>query len=259
MKRKIFLDIETLPPAEEVQDALAHEICLAQAPKKELALTGELDELNVQQFRELALHGEHGRVLAIGMLVEEDSRVVHHGLLGRERATGKFHLDEVQTLKAFWHLVEGFNVNRDLFIGHNIMDFDLPFLIKRSVIHRVKPSITLSFRRYQRQPIFDTMWEWSCWRHRIKLHDLAVALQINSSKQEGIDGSRIYDAFLNDRHSDIALYCMRDVECAREAYYRLEFLEAPALVPYASKVKDAPYPLPLDQDIHPILLPVSVA
>jgi len=231
--KRIFLDIETLPPAEEARAGMAQDVRLAQIAKKKPAIDHEVDELVNDQFRQLALHAERGRILTIGVLIEENDRVIHHGLLGRDRVTGKFHMDEAQTLKSFWHVVDDFNPHRDLFIGHNILDFDLPFIIKRSIIHSVKPSIAVPFCRYQRQPIFDTMWEWSCWRHRISLDDLAVALQIESSKQKDIDGSKIYDAFLAGRHSDIALYCMRDVECTRQVYYRLDFHEAPPLISYA--------------------------
>lgn len=36
---------------------------------------------------------------------------------------------------------------QDLVIGHNIYEFDLPFLYKHSFIHRVRPSVRLSFFR----------------------------------------------------------------------------------------------------------------
>lgn len=235
MRRKIFLDIETLPPVEDTRPVVEQEISLAQAVKPPTE-EDEMDNTVEQQFRQLSLHAERGRLLTVGVLVEEDGCVTRHGLLGRDRVTGRFHLDEARTLRSFWRLVKDFNMCRDLFIGHNVLDFDLPFLIKRSVIHRVKPSVNICFRRFQRQPVFDTMWEWSCWRHRIGLHDLALALGVASSKQDEMDGGRIYDAFYDGRHSDIALYCMRDVECARDIYYRLNFLEPPRLERYGAKI-----------------------
>lgn len=235
MARKIFLDIETLPPNEDVHEDIFRQIQQAQIEKKKPVSNDEITQLADEQFRDLALHAERGRLLTIGILFEENGRIVHHGLLGRDPKTGNFHLNEKQTLKAFWHLVKSFNPNCDLFIGHNILDFDLPFLFKRSVIHCVKPSINISFRRYQKQPIFDTMWEWSCWRHRISLDELATSLNIESPKQGDINGSKIYDYFLGGRHSDIALYCMKDVESTREVYYRLNFTDPPFLVSYAKK------------------------
>lgn len=48
---------------------------------------------------------------------------------------------------------------------------------------------------------------------------------LKSSKGKGIDGSLVYDRFCEGCHSEIADYCMRDVELVREIYYRMIFSE----------------------------------
>ncbi len=215
--RKIFLDIETLPPDREAMEA-----------------TANLEKCDDKDFRKLALKAEKGRILTIGVIIEEDGEVTHQGLFGRDRTTGMFHVDEAKTLRCFWNLIGKVRENNDLLIGHNILDFDLPFLIKRSIINRVKPP-QISFRRYQKNPIYDTMWEWSLWAHRISLNDVAEAIGVQSSKTGDIDGSQIYDYYSAGRHEEIGLYCMRDVECTREVYYCINFEKAPRLEPYRSK------------------------
>jgi 3'-5' exonuclease len=212
--RKIFLDIETLPPE-----------------KNNFVAVADLENCDDEKFKKLALKAEKGRLLTIGVTVEENNRVVRQGLFGRDRQTGLFHLDEAKMLRAFWNFVGAFVEGKDLFVGHNILDFDLPFLIKRSIVHRIKPA-KISFARFRQSPIFDTMWEWSLWRERISLNDVAEAVGIASPKNGGINGSQIYDYFCAGKHEEIALYCMRDVECAREIYYRISFLDAPQLKPY---------------------------
>lgn len=167
---------------------------------------------------------------------EENGLIKHQGLLGRDRATRQFHLNEAQTLASFWRLIQNFDVRRDLFIGHNILDFDLPFIVKRLIILQTQPSLSIPFRRYQRQPIFDTMWEWNCWQKRIKLDELTSALSIACPKSEAMDGSKVYDAYLAGRHEDIASYCMRDVEAVREVYYRMTFTQAPVMTRYGVPV-----------------------
>jgi hypothetical protein len=178
-----------------------------------------------KRFRDLALRGEAGRVLAIGLVIEHDGEIKHRGVLGRDRDTRLFHLDEARTLRSFWKLLNDFDPYRDLIVGHNVFDFDLLFLYKRSVIHRVRPSVEMSFARYRSQPIFDTMREWERWgRNCIGLGRLAEALGLESSKQNGLDGSRVYDYFREGRHEEIAEYCMRDVELVRAIYYRMRFI-----------------------------------
>jgi 3'-5' exonuclease len=240
MSRRIFLDIETLPPTEEGRERIARivkrEQPLAQTPLEHESLAKLIDE----RFRALALKAEYGRLLAIGIIIEDDTRVIHHGIIGRDRATRCFHLDEARTLNSFWRLIANFNNRQDLLIGHNILDFDLPFLCKRSVINRVRPSIKFCFRRFQQQPIYDTMWEWNNWRERISQHELAESFGIISSKVDGLDGSNIYDYFLADHHEEIARYCMRDVECVREIYYRINCMDVPPLISYEIKSPSKP-------------------
>jgi DNA polymerase elongation subunit (family B) len=210
MGRRIFVDIETLPPDKDD---------CARGASEEVASSSDED------YRRLALDGDFGRVLTVGVIVEEDEQIIHRGLLGRERQTMMFHLDEARTLHGFWKLLKGFNVRRDQIVGHNLFDFDLPFLYKRSVIQRVRPSVELPFTRYRSQPIFDTMHQWNKWSPRkyVSLDRLAKVLGLESSKSQGIDGGRVYDKFCEGCHQEIADYCMRDVELVREIYYRMCF------------------------------------
>lgn len=225
MPKRLFIDVETLPPAEEARDsinpALAYKLENRHCAPESEAVAGCTKE----QFRRLSLHAEYGRVLSVGMIVEQDGEIVCRGVLGRERESMRFHLDEARTLKGFWNQLRGFDEKRDIIIGHNIYDFDLPFLYKRSVIQSVRPSVRLSFARYRSRPIFDTMKEWELWAWRpgIKLEELAEVLRLGMTKIEGMDGSCIYDRFREGRHQEIADYCIRDVELTREIYYRLTF------------------------------------
>jgi DNA polymerase elongation subunit (family B) len=210
MVRRVFVDIETLPPDKSTPV---------------VSLPEEVAACSDEEYRRLALDGDFGRILTVGVIIEHDDQVIHRGLIGRERQTMMFHLDEARTLRGFWKLLKGFNVSRDLVIGHNVFDFDLPFLYKRSVIQRVRPSVELSFARYRSHPIFDTMHQWNKWSPRkfISLDQLAKVLGLESSKGQGIEGRLVYDRFCEGCHQEIADYCMRDVELVREIYYRMSF------------------------------------
>jgi hypothetical protein len=218
MCRRIFVDIETLPPDKADYTPSVNE---------------DVASCSDEEYRRLALDGDFGRVLTVGVIIEQNDQVIHRGLLGRERQTMLFHLDEARTLRAFWKLLRGFDLRRDQVVGHNLFDFDLPFLYKRSVIQRVRPAVELPFTRYRSQPIFDTMHQWNKWSPRkfISLDKLAKVLGLESSKGQGIDGGRVYEKFCEGCHQEIADYCMRDVELVRAAYYRMVFpdgVETPA-------------------------------
>jgi 3'-5' exonuclease len=225
MSKRLFIDIETLPPPEEMRASINLALIskLENRYREPLGKTGV--EFTEEQFKRLALHAEYGRVLSIGMIVEQDGKIIHRGVLGRERQSMRFHLDEARTLRGFWKQLNDFDERQDLIIGHNIFEFDLLFLYKRSIIHRVPPSVRLSFARYRSRPVFDTMKEWELWAWRpgIKLGELAEVLQLKIAKVEGMDGNFIYDSFCAGCHQEIADYCLRDVELTREIYYRLTF------------------------------------
>lgn len=208
--RRIFVDIETLPPDKNTPAA---------------SYRDEVTACSEEEFRRLALDGDYGRILTVGLIVECDDQIIHRGLLGRDRQSMAFHLDEARTLRGFWKLLNCFDAARDLVVGHNVLDFDLPFIYKRSVVHRVRPTVELTFARYRSRPVFDTMHQWNRWSPRkfISLDRLAKVLGLESSKREGISGGLVYDRFREGRHQEIAEYCMRDVELVREIYYRMSF------------------------------------
>jgi hypothetical protein len=81
------------------------------------------------------------------------------------------------------------------------------------------------------------MFEWDKWRwsrRHSSLDSLARVLNLESSKGQGIDGSRVYDKFCSGCHGEIADYCMRDVELVRQVYYRLTFADEASLAGFST-------------------------
>jgi hypothetical protein len=130
-------------------------------------------------------------------------------------------------LQEFWDRMRGFRPSVDRIVGHNIFDFDMKFILKRSIIHAVRPTVDLSFARYRNQPIFDTMWEWERWSYgsRTSLDRLAGALGLASSKANGVDGSTVYALFMKGHHRAIRDYCADDVALTRAIYRRMTFTD----------------------------------
>jgi 3'-5' exonuclease len=127
--------------------------------------------------------------------------------------------EETDIIKGFWKIVPDCN----LFVGHNILDFDMRFIYQRSVIHNIKPSRDIPFTRFRNAPIYDTMHEWSKWgREHASLDSLSKALGIPSPK-ENLDGSKVYPYYRASKLPEIIEYCKRDVESVRAVYKRLTF------------------------------------
>jgi predicted PolB exonuclease-like 3'-5' exonuclease len=191
----VFFDIETVPTDQALQASGLLESQM------------QLDEADV--VKRLSLSAMTAKICCLGYAVEPplDSTVeVLHG-------------DEQEILKGFWKLAADCN----LFVGHNILDFDLRFIYQRSVIHQIRPSREIPFARFRNAPIYDTMQEWSKWgREHASLDALSKALGVPSPK-ENLDGSKVYPYYRNGKLTEICEYCKRDVDSVRQVYRWLTF------------------------------------
>ena len=209
---KLFIDIETLPGDEALKERIASEIKPpGNISRPERIEQWEKEEKPIQiekRYRDTSFDGAYGRILCIGY-IREDHGGIQQGVL-----TG----DEMSILKAFWTLAH----DVDLFVGFNILDFDLKFIWQRSVVNGVRPSREIPFARYRSEPVFDVMQEWEKWGSRISLDELCRALGVESSKAV-LDGSKVYDFFLAGKLQEIHDYCLRDVSVTRRLYEKLAF------------------------------------
>ena len=204
----IFLDIETIPAAESNKKAA---LDLVLKKKQRYGKEVDLGKENMEQlYRDTAVSGDFGRIFCIGYALEDGQVQIIYG-------------EEKKILEEWWKVA----AKGDCFIGHNIMEFDLRFIYKRSIVNRIKPSakhLNLSFARYRNFPIFDTMKEWEKWSNSyIALDALAKILQLPSSKDGGIKGSQVFDFFLAGKYKEIYEYCKRDVQLTRQVYNRMLF------------------------------------
>ena len=203
----LYLDIETLPAGGEDMELIKQFWEETKAKSKANGGIKKTPSDFDTFFRNTSFQGEFGRILCLCYAID-DAEVV--GLAG----------DEKEILQKFWAVAKDAN----LFIGHNVMEFDLRFIYKRSIIKGVRPSRDLSFARYRSSPIYDTMKEWEKWGAiGTSLHKLSIALGLTSPKEEGIDGSKVYDYFLAGKTDEIVKYCKRDVEATRKVYKKMTF------------------------------------
>lgn len=204
---KLYFDIETIPAEEKLKDIAVSSALLKQS-KYSNSKTGP--KSTEELYRQTSISGDFGRILCIGYAIDNQEVQIIEG-------------EEPDILKQWWQIAD----KADLFIGHNIMEFDLRFIFKRSIVHKIKPAakhLNLSFARYRNYPIYDTMREWEKWSSSfISLDALAKSLGLASSKDGGIDGSRVFDFYLKGKHQEIYEYCKRDVELTRKIYKRMVF------------------------------------
>jgi len=202
--KKLFFDIETLPADESKFEMLKR---IYEKKKKKLSPFGQKIGTFEDFIESTGLDGTFGRIFCISYAINDGPISCLAG-------------NEVEIIKKFWEKAQDI----DLFVGFNILDFDLRFLYQRSIILGIKPSRNLPFSRYRSEPIFDVMYEWSKWstQNKVSLDSLAQVLGIPSSKKE-LEGSKVYEYYKKGKYSEIRAYCNADVEVLRRIYKRMMF------------------------------------
>src|SRR5256714_13281616 len=175
-----------------------------------------------------SLNATSGRVLSIAAHVGPVAGFQIEGVT-RNQSEHAFGIDaegneqeEAQALKDFLALMSDFDLECDLLVGHNIINFDLPFIFQRSLANSiaVKPFIDLS--EFNVRGVYDTMRGW--WlgsRNRVALDDVAWALGIESSKTSEVEGSRVFELYQAGRLAEIREYNLNDVRVTRKIYERM--------------------------------------
>ena len=111
-------------------------------------------------------------------------------------------------------------------IGHYITGFDLRFLWQRCVVNEVKPTVDIP---YDAKPwgdkVFDTKVAWSgSGQYSGKSSLNALCNGFGFAGKGDLDGSKIFDAWLDGRYAEIAEYNKDDVNKCRLIYRKLNFI-----------------------------------
>jgi len=259
MNRYLYLDIETIPAQrpdvlEEIReskqaaldDAMAAikppgnykkeetiaEWLATEGPKQARAITDAYAADVEASYRKTGLDGAFGQIAVIGFALdggaprtvwatEWDLPATERGLLAA------FYCDLAAMIPA--NQERGITV-----IGHNVANFDLRFMVQRSIVNGLRPHPIIASaaqaKPWEGEKVFDTMVQWSGIGSRITLDKLCKALSIPTPKT-GITGAQVWDEVKAGRIADVAAYCARDVEATRAAHRRLTFQTAPAAQP----------------------------
>jgi 3'-5' exonuclease len=125
--------------------------------------------------------------------------------------------DEIALLKSFTELCSKvFKHNKNFqFAGHNIKEFDIPYICRRMLINNLQlpEYLWLHDRKPWEVKMFDTLnwWKFGDVKHYTSLNLLANVLGIPTSKTD-IDGSMVQEVYYEQKDLQrIVDYCQRDV------------------------------------------------
>ncbi len=226
----VVFDIETAAFDFDEFDEAQKEYLMKSAEKEE---NEELRQKAREEIlKQLSLWPLTARVVAIALLNVESGNGITLFYSDEEMKFDKNESDHSYTfigtnepnmLTKFWELVSKF----DAFITFNGRSFDCPFLMLRSGILGIRPSINLmAGSRYSMQNHIDLLEELTFHgvTRKFNLDFYCKAFGIQSPKSHGITGYDINDYFKARRYKEIAQYCMGDVLATAQLYAKWRYL-----------------------------------
>ena len=125
--------------------------------------------------------------------------------------------DEKEILVRFVETLNQLHVQNHqwIFTGHNIKEFDVPFLCRRMLVNGIPIPSYIDFQNMKPwdTPILDTLhlWRFGDYKHYTSLKLLAAVLGVPSPKDD-IDGSQVGNVYWKEKDlARIAVYCQKDV------------------------------------------------
>ena len=133
------------------------------------------------------------------------------------RVQSFFQEEEKELLQEFissLKQIESVN-NRWSFTGHNIKEFDIPFICRRLLVSQITIPPCLDFQNMKpwETNLVDTFqhWRFGDYKNFTSLNLLAAALNVPSPKDD-IDGSMVAEVYYEERNIQrIVKYCQKDV------------------------------------------------
>jgi uncharacterized protein YprB with RNaseH-like and TPR domain len=175
----------------------------------------EDEEANALYSDKAAIYAEFGKIVCISV-----------GIVVRNPATKLLELrlksfandDEATVLKDFSQMVDQYYTNpeRHFFCGHNIREFDIPYICRRMVIQQLPLPRLLNIsgkKPWETKHLIDTLelWKFGDIKNYTSLDLLTTIFGIPSPKED-MDGSEVGKAYWIDKDlKRIALYCEKDV------------------------------------------------
>ena len=166
-----------------------------------------------------AIYAEFGQVICVGLGIQDHDKFRVEAITGNEK----------EVLEEFFDLVEKSygDARQAIFIGHNIREFDIPYLCRRAIVNGLKipPSLDLSGKKpWEVQHIHDTleMWRFGDYKNYTSLDLLASCLGLPTSKSD-ISGKDVGHVYWQENDLPrIARYCIQDVILTARVYKRIK-------------------------------------
>lgn len=201
LHRLLFFDIETVSISATFNELSENMQALWE--RKHLHLSQEGQSMEESFENRAAIFAEFGKIICIscGFFVGDEFRIKSF-----------YGDDESSILQDFGRLLSDTNY---ILCGHNIKEFDVPYLCRRMLVHGITlPNVlNIAGKKPWEVQFVDTMqlWKFGDFKHYTALNLLAEIFNIPTPKDD-IDGSQVGEVYWKNKDLErIKLYCEKDV------------------------------------------------
>lgn len=236
LKNILFVDIETIAIAADYYQLNERMQYLWSKKMKRYTETLHPEEVEPRAAelyeQKAAIYAEFGRVVCIscGIIVEEEGKYMFR----TKSCSGH---DEPELLKRFADILTSFfKYDNHYICGHNIKEFDIPYLCRRFIANGIplpKPLQLYGKKPWEIKHLIDTMayWKFGDYKSYTSLDLLAETLGVHSPKDE-LDGSQVTHAYWKeDRLNDIVKYCEKDIFATANVFLKLALHDSIEIIP----------------------------
>ena len=230
LQNVLFLDIETVPAFasfDQLSDDLKHlwEDKFNMISKRMPEKYNENDTAASTFNQSAGIYAEFGKIvcISVGYVFYENGQM-------HFRTKSFAHDDEQKLLTDFAALLnKSYNTNDHSICGHNIKEFDVPYICRRMLINRVElpKIIDISGKKPWEINFYDTMelWKFGDFKNYTSLKLLTAVFGIPTPKDD-IDGSQVANVYYVENDlARIARYCEKDVVATAQVFLAINRME----------------------------------
>lgn len=226
----MFLDIETVPQQadiSEIPEDLTHlweekyHLIQKRMPEKYSEETTAAEAF----ANSAGIYAEFGKIVCISV-----GFIHFKGLEMHFRTKSFAGDDEKKLLTDFAQLLARFCTSREhTLCGHNIKEFDIPYICRRMLINGIAlPSILqISGKKPWEIAFIDTLelWKFGDYKNYTSLKLLTAVFGIPTPKDD-IDGSQVAGVYYKEKNIErIATYCQKDVVATAQVLLRMQNIQ----------------------------------
>lgn len=177
-----------------------------------------------EAIRYLSLYPFTAKVIAIGLYHTEMEKalVLYESEKGEKNVVSDDEhvvykaLTEDEMLKTFWEYAS--KVKK--FISFNGRNFDIPFLMLRSALRKIKPTVNFLGSRFDTSKHIDLLEQFTFYGliKKFNLDFYCHSFGIESPKSKGVSGMEVKQLYEAGRIKEIAVYCGEDIRATYKLY-----------------------------------------